>query len=83
MPKKGFGIYVMMLAYIVGPVGAKGCTVGTQRTFPVVPRHTLGCYFRLLVYLQCTLEPLYVLQKKLTSLTKSFFLLRHPVLKYV
>ena len=35
----------MMLASIVGPVGAIGCTVGTQKTFPVVPRHTLGSYF--------------------------------------
>ena len=40
------GIWSMMLASIVEPIGAIGCTDGTQNTFPVVPKHTLGCYFR-------------------------------------
>ena len=45
----------MMLASIVGPVGANMCTEWTQQTLPVVPRHTLGSYFMFFVYLQCTL----------------------------
>ena len=38
------GICVLMLSSMVGPVKAIGCTVGTQTTLPVVPRHTLGSY---------------------------------------
>ena len=35
------GIKAMMLASVVGPVDAIGCIVGKQKTFPIVPRHTL------------------------------------------
>ena len=35
---------LLILASIVGPVKAVGCTVGTQKTFPVVPRHGLVSY---------------------------------------
>ena len=31
----------MMLASIVGPVGALGWSAGGQKTFPVAPRHAL------------------------------------------
>ena len=37
--------FPMILASIVGPVGAVGCTVGTHKTFPVVPKHTLVSKF--------------------------------------
>ena len=35
------GIWAMMLASVVGPVEAIGCTVGTQKTFSIEPRHTM------------------------------------------
>ena len=40
----------MMLASIVGPIGAIGCTEGTQKTFPLEARYTLGSYFSFIVH---------------------------------
>ena len=40
-------ILAMMKASIGGPAGAIWCTVGTQKTYPIVPRHALGTYFML------------------------------------
>ena len=45
-------ILEMMKASIVGPTGAIWCTVGTQKTCPIGPRHALRIYFTFFVSLQ-------------------------------
>ena len=47
VPKKKGGLvkyYSMMFASMLRLVGALGCTVGTQKMFPVVTRHNLVSY---------------------------------------
>ena len=55
----------MMLASVLGPVEAIGWTVGTQKTFPIVPRHTLGSYIRFLCHFSAPYSPMRALQWKL------------------
>ena len=51
------GIWAIMWASIVGPVWVKGYTVGTQKTFPVVPIHTLRSYFTFLCLYSAPYSP--------------------------
>ena len=69
-------ILAMMKASIVGPAGSIGCTVGTQKTCPIVPRHALGTY---ITFFCSPYSPSRSYNWSLHHCKNRTFFLRHPV----
>ena len=73
----------MMLTSVVGPVEAIGCTVGTQKTFPIVPRHTLWSYLSFCATSVHPIAPCGPFNGSWHHLVNPLFFLKHPVVEVV